>query len=255
MKMVDKGYVIYEISVGNKKALFFKNSVEIYNGSWEIYNLNHNEIIVDYFILNLDTLELTNPMDIKDDFVRVFKTAITENKNKIKVVRNGETTQLFDRTRNSSIMKVEAGQIVKFDAMDTIEIRDNFLMYDKFLQEFKGKKIKKIGDNFMKENNAIKLIGFPSLIELGKNALYKNKILIIIEMNKLETIGDNSFYNARLSQITLPNLKTLANSALPKVNTIYAPEIENITFTGNMSESNTNNIIKTLPDYYTDQQR
>ncbi len=176
----------------NREVLFYNNFIKFFEyGSIVLCKLRPNEIIMDYFVVNLDDFMLLNLANVNDDFVRVFKNLITDRKDKIKVVRNEAITQFFDKEKNTLILEVNNGKIVKFDAMDTKEIKDNFLFYDNSLESFKGDNIYQIGERFLFENNMIRQLNLPNVRFIDKLFLYFNQSLEKLNLPNLKKVGKN----------------------------------------------------------------
>lgn len=140
--------------------------------------------------------------------IKSINISYGENKTKIINItpKNGEVIKLFVDKSNL---------IIKYFNPNAIEIEDDFLFQNSYIQEISLPNVKKIGNGFLQCNDSLTKIDLPNIQIIGNDFVYMNKKLSNINFPKLERVGNN-FYclNNNIENINLPNLKYIGDAFL-----------------------------------------
>lgn len=173
-------------------------------------------IIMDYFVVDLVQKRIylyDNSFD--DSFISNLS-----NIKKIYITKDGDTKNrslfitFYDGT-DAVIVIDKCNRIVSYTNHNVINIGDNFLFNNKYLEKIYLPYVLKIGSNFLSNNILLENISFPRLIEIKDNFLRNNKVINNIDFPSLMKVGDNFLeYNENIDIVDLINLEMVGNNFL-----------------------------------------
>lgn len=87
-----------------------------------------NEVLLNYFIFNTKDFSLKNIANVDDDFTRVFRELVTNQKSNMEIQKNNNGIKIINKVNQKVILESINGQIIYFDTNKQI-IKDSFLSY------------------------------------------------------------------------------------------------------------------------------
>ena len=209
----DNKYYKYNYEINNIHCC--PNNIIIDNGEIiDKYTDKSRYIIIDYFIIDKQEKKImVYDSRIKDSFIDGLDNiinieVINEDKNKnIKIIQIGE---------REAIIKIDdLGRIIKYENNHLQECGDNFLVWNKKLQELNLSKLQKCGDYFLYYNNTLQELNLPQLQSCGNCFLHDNKALKKLNLLQLQSCGYNFLgYNNTLQELNLPQLQSCGDNFL-----------------------------------------
>ena len=216
----------YEINNIHNNIYYCTNNVIIDN--FEVKKLEHNKLLIDYFILDLQNMNISFYDDtMPDSFPDGLK-----NIEQIQIIKELEGKKIIIKTNqediiikidnenkiieyeNNNIKKIENNflkfneSLIRINISNVIEIEDNFLYYNKTLNQINISNVRKIGDHFLCYNETLSQIYLPKVIEIGDFFLHYNETLSQIYLPHVIKIGAWFLYkNNSLLQIYLPKIE------------------------------------------------
>ncbi len=215
----------YNIEIDN---IYCGNTFYIQNG--EIHEINKaDELMLDNFILNWKTNEIKNTIGQKDTFINALNQEI-KDKN-LQVIKNKEGNKCL-MADGYKILELNNGQIVKLDFPNVTEIGNEFLVYNRKLEELKLSNVESIGKSFMPYNHSISSADLPKLKEINDWFLVNNSTIKEIKLPKIEKIGnDFLLYNQKIKEIDFPYLKSIGDKFLHtniSISKVNLPKVKKI---------------------------
>lgn len=167
----DGRYYKYNYEINN--IYYCTNNVIIDN--FEAMKLEHNRLLLDYFILDLQDKIISLYDDIISD---CFPGSLKEIQ-QIWIIKEKESKKIIIKTNQEDII-IEIdndNKIIKYQNDNIEEIKNNFLIYNESLIKIDLPNVTIIGDNFLFFNNTLMEINMPKITEIGDCFLYYNKSL------------------------------------------------------------------------------
>lgn len=210
---------------------FYFGNNYYFNGN-QITKLNSDyQYMLDCFVFDTKTSELTNPSNTKDASFEILQKLLVGKKIKIQPSPIDKNEKMFFAD-GEHVLTISNGQIVELNMPDIEHIGDNFLHNNIKLRKLIAPKIKKVGNNFLPKNQHLTNLSFPELITIGNGFLMQNGgSLTEIYLPQLQKAGAGFLSeNHGLKSLSLPNIKTLGSGALTRLNTsdLYFPNLEEV---------------------------
>ena len=242
--LMDNQIVNYNYEINN---VYFGENCYVQNG--EVHEIGkQKELMLDYFILNLQDKSIKNPSEINDGFIAALQEEIKDKKLQITINEQGNKCLQAD---GKTILELDHGKIksLHFDNVKKIDdyflqynkglseislpqvtnIGDNFLYYNEGLSEISLPQAKNIGDKFLYYNEGLSEISLPQAICIGEEALRENKGLTKISLPKVEEIGYNFLCsNKEITEVSLSQVWSVCSGFLEcnkKLQHFYAPKL------------------------------
>lgn len=202
-------YYKYNYEINN--IYYCTNNVIIDN--FEAKKLEHNKLLLDYFILDLQDKRITLYDDgIEDSFIDGLQDV-----KQIQIMKENEDKKIIIKTNQEDIIiKInERNEIIEYQNNNINRIENNFLQYNKSLNQINLLNVEKIGDYFLDDNEELIKINLPNVEEIGDGFLDDDKLLKQIELPQVIEIGDNFLnYNESVIEISLPKVTKIGNHFL-----------------------------------------
>ncbi len=206
--LIDNQIVRYSNEVN---GLSFDENYYVNNSGINKINKNE-ELILDYFILDLKNKKVIDIADSGDSFPSVFEKEI-EGK-KIQIVKNekGNKCLLAD---GDQLLEIKDGKIIGLRLKETKEIPPKFLMFDNTIEDIILDNTVKIGDRFLWSNECANTLDIPKTKNIGDYVMQSNLYLKNFFGPEVETVGmglllDNKYAESFIT----PNLKNLGYGCL-----------------------------------------
>ena len=226
VKANDGKYYKYNYEINN--IYYCTNNVIIDN--FEAKKLEHNKLLLDYFVLDLQNMNISF---YDDKILDCFPDGL-KNIEQIQIIKELEGKKIIIKTNQEDIIiKIDnENKIIEYQNNNIKKIENNFLKYNKTLSQINISNVIEIGDFFLRYNKTLSQIYLPKVVEIGNFFLYYNKIFNQIYLPNVIEIGDFFLhYNETLSQIYLPKVIKIRTWFLNKNNAllqIYLPKIEEV---------------------------
>lgn len=248
----DGKYYRYNMEING--VYYCPGNIIIENGEPRKLEKN-NHILIDYFILDTkkkdkkqnfrqsNTIKLYDK-NVKDSFIddlqdlenaKVLIEKDKEQGNGIRVI----TIQKDDKKYPIIIRIDKNNQIIGYDNKNLTQIPDNFLYYNKRLNQLNLPNVIKIKDNFLHSNKGLTSLDLQNLIQVGNSFINDNTELTDIKLNNLKKVG-NSFLsnNKKLTHLELQNLIEAGSFFLNSNEKLSHFEAPNLTKVGNFFLNN-----------------
>ncbi len=207
-------------------------------------------VIFDYFILDLVNKKITlYDSKRQDGLIDTLKDI-----EKIEVIKGKEDKLINITLKDKEEVKItlnDNNEIIKIESNDLKKIGDNFLHYNKTLEEIdlpgvlvvgnrfltKNKKItkinlaslQKIGNEFLIKNNSLEELILPNVEAIGDDFLISNRSLQVFKAPELTWVGHNFLkYNIAITELDLPSLKRAGNQFIYFNNNIQVVNLPNL---------------------------
>lgn len=167
----DGRYYKYNYEINN--IYYCTNNVIIDN--FEAMKLEHNRLLLDYFILDLQD-KIISLYD--DTILDCFPGSLKEIQ-QIWIIKEKESKKIIIKTNQEDII-IEIdndNKIIKYQNDNIEEIKNNFLIYNESLIKIDLPNVTIIGDDFLYFNESLREINMPKITEIGDCFLYYNKSL------------------------------------------------------------------------------
>ena len=247
--LIDNQIVNCNYEINN---VYFGENCYVQNG--EVHEIDkQKELMLDYFILNLQDKSITNPSGEEDGFIVALQEEIKDKKLQITINERGNKCLQAD---GKTILELNHGKIKSLHFDNVKKIDDKFLQYNNELSDVSLLQATNIGDNFLYWNKNLSEISLEQVTEIGNSFLHSNEIISKVYLPQVTNIGDDFLcYNGELSVISLPKVtdigvdflcenKNLTQISLPKVTDIgdnflyennklqriYLPKIQSIEY-------------------------
>ena len=193
----------YEINNIHNNIYYCTNNVIIDN--FEAKKLEHNKLLLDYFVLDLQNMNISFYDDkILDCFLDGLK-----NIEQIQIIKELEGKKNIIKTNQEDIIiKIDnENKIIEYQNNNIKKIENNFLKYNKSLSQINISNVIEIGDFFLHHNETLSQIYLPKVIKIRTWFLNKNNALLQIYLPKIEEVGRFFLnFNESLIDIDLSNL-------------------------------------------------
>ena len=226
-RIVNDQLVRYNYEINN---IYF--GPDYYFSGSEITKLNNDfQVMLDYFVLDKRTGQLSDPSGIGNHDCSYKILADLFNGKKIEVKKNKSEQQLF--ADGIHVATVKNGQILYLDLPNVTEIGINFLRYNKCLTSINLPNVTKIGGNFLYFNVNLTSTNLPNVTKIGDGFLENNKRLTSINLPNVTKIGSWFLQcNKRLKSINLPNVKQIGGNFLQNNKRLKSFDLPNVTEIG-----------------------
>ena len=204
---INHQFVRYWVSFNN---VYFGTDYYVQNN--KIVKLNNEEqILLDYFVLNLKTGDLTNIANINDSGYDILK-GVFANK-KIEIKQNSQNPEeKYVCADGKRIVSVEKGRIRGIWLDDVKEIGDNFLYWAKSVNTISLPDTEIIGKNFVYHGRYVNSVYVPKLKIIDDYFLSECCNLVCFDGPWLEEVGDGFLENdTDLITLLTPKLKIAGN--------------------------------------------
>lgn len=186
------------------------NNIIIDISHGEVKQLPNSQMLVDYFIFDMQNKTISLYDDIIDDsfttgFDKIVDIKFSDNQFTIKVEDGDDVIIKINDDR----------EIVSIENNNIIEVANNFLANNTRLSELNLPNLSSCGDRFLSSNRDLKTLSLPQLSICGDNFLFGNRILSELILPQLTTCGSNFlFLNGDLRELTLESIRSCGSSFL-----------------------------------------
>ena len=170
----DGRYYRYNSKIG--ATYYCPNNIVINNNNvLNIYSHSEKYILMDYFIIDLEHKKIT-PYDnsINDGFIKTL-----DNITKIDVYKDKDIKYIYITLKENIIIIGinKYNEIILYQDTYSINLPDNFLIYNYKLEEIYLPNVKIIGSNFLATNRCLNKISAPNVYKIGTYFLFSNEII------------------------------------------------------------------------------
>ena len=145
---IDNQIVKYNYEINN---VYFGENCYAKNG--EVHEIDkQKELMLDYFILNLQDKSIKNPNGEKDGFMTALQEEIKDKKLQITVNEQGNKCLQAD---GKTILELDHGKIKSLHFDNVKKIDDKFLQYNEELSEISLSQVTNIGSRFLYWNKKL----------------------------------------------------------------------------------------------------
>lgn len=192
-------------------------------------------IVIDYFIIDLVNKKISlYDNSINDCFVTGLSNIKKIDIHRIKETGNRIIDITFYDDSRTSIIIDKFNRMKSYKNDNLLEINDNFLYYNKYLDNIDISNVKRIGNGFLYSNNLITDLNFPNVFEVKDNFLTMNTSVNSLCMDKVIKIGNNFLRdNKVLTKIFMPNLLFVGDGFISKNKSIKKLVMYNLIYAGN----------------------
>ena len=192
-------------------------------------------IVMDYFIIDLVNKEIRlYDSSINDDFVSGLGVIKKIDINRVKKTGERIIDITFNNDTKALIIIDKFNRIKSYKNDNILEVGDNFLYYNKYLEMIDISNVKKIGNGFLYMNNVIRNLNFPNLLEIKDNFLTMNTFVNNLCMDKVIRAGNNFLKENRcLTKIFMPNTLIVGDGFISKNKCIKELVMYNLMYAGN----------------------
>ena len=201
------------------------------------YQEKEKYIVMDYFVVDLvnkkislydknitlGDIELRDSfLDTIDDIKKIDIVRYKESKNRrIKITYRNDKYIFIEIDKCNRMISYSDNNILdipdnflkhniyleRIDIPNVIKIKDNFLYSNRYLKDINALSVIEIGDSFLYKNNSINFIDFPKLVRVGDNFITNNRVINKINIISLAQVGDNFLmHNKDLKEMYVPCL-------------------------------------------------
>ena len=199
------------------------------------YQQKEKYIIIDYFIIDLVNKKISlYDKNINDSFVDGLNNIRKIEINKDKKTGNKRLDITFVDGCVAFIEIDKFNRIISYENENVLEVEDNFLYKNMYLQNIEIPNVIRICDNFLSCNVCIKEIVFNKLLTVGTGFLSCNKIIDQLQLDNVMMIGDCFLSeNTDLVNINMSNLEKVGENFLEKNKIITEVNLYNLMHAGN----------------------
>ncbi len=188
-------------------------------------------LIIDYFIINLQSKTISLYDEIRDSFIDTIGDI-----ERIEIKKNGDIKNIYLTLKNKEIIEIKVdknNRIIGY-INNWVKIIDNhFLHFNIFLNRLELPNVVIIGEAFLRFNTALEKLSLPSVRIIEKDFLLRNKVLKELDLPKVKEIGWGFLYNnIALESLSLPNVKRIDNYFLCHNQILSELNLPNVTFIG-----------------------
>ena len=176
----------------------------------KVYNKS-KYLLVENYLLDLEKKRIINLADKEDES---FSNAIGEI-DKIAIYKQIGSKLIEIKPKKGYTVKLEINnlnQIISYYNKNVVDIEDNFMKYNNYLQKLEMPNVETIGKNCLLSVKNIKALKFPKLRRLQECSFYKCNELEELDIPNLEEIEGRCFYSCnKLKEVKLNKLKILSD--------------------------------------------
>ncbi|MBR6412250.1 MAG: leucine-rich repeat protein, partial [Alphaproteobacteria bacterium] len=235
--MVNNQIIHYNYEQDN---IYFGSDFYVKDG--QIHHLKDHEIMLDTFIFDMRTKELTYPgspagqKPSSEEDLELKKVLLQEiGDHKVIFKKDKEGHHLFirkegekDPAKDVEILTVKDGAITALNLPTTTEIGINFLSKTN-LRSFNAPLLTTMEGGCLYSANSLEQVSVPSLKTMGKHCFRLTRRLESFEAPELRTIGEGCFYYASaLKKINTPALIALPECCFVRVNALESATFPNV---------------------------
>ena len=224
--LIDSQIVNCNYEINN---VYFSENCYVEDGN--IHEIDkQKELMLDYFILNLQDKSIKNPSELENGFIAALQEEIKDKKLQITVNEQGNKCLQAD---GKTILELDHGKIKSLHFDNVKKIDDNFLQYNNELSDVSLLQATNIGDNFLYWNKNLSEISLEQVTEIGNSFLHSNEIISKVYLPQVTNIGDDFLcYNGELSVISLPKVTKIGDDFLCCNNIIAQISLPKVTDIG-----------------------
>ena len=221
--LIDNQIVNCNYEINN---VYFSENCYVEDGN--IHEIDkQKELMLDYFILNLQDKSIKNPSELENGFIAALQEEIKDKKLQITVNEQGNKCLQAD---GKTILELDHGKIKSLHFDNVKKIDDNFLQYNNELSDVSLSNVISIGSRFLHDARFLEGISLPKVKNIDHQFLSWGKNLKRVSLPQVEKIGDNFlFSNNQITEISLPNVLQVGNEFLPwnaLLSEVSLPKIE-----------------------------
>lgn len=232
-------YYKYNYEINN--IYYCTNNVIIDN--FEVKKLKHNELLLDYFILDLQDKRITLYDDsIEDSFIDGLQDV-----KQIQIMKENEDKKIIIKTsKEDAIIKIDdENKIIEYQNNNISRIEDNFLIYNSLLDQIELLKVTEIGNDFLYYNESLTKMEIPRLEKVGMQFLFNNLMLLEVEFLNLKMVDSCFLYsNGFLAKVRLPSVEEIKDNFLACSRLLNEIDLPNVKEIGNYFLSSNQGIKK-----------
>ena len=163
VKANDGKYYKYNYEINN--IYYCTNNVIIDN--FEAKKLEHNKLLLDYFILDLQDKIIS----LYDDTISDCFPGGLKDIQQIQIIKEKESKKIIIKTNQEDItIEIDNdNKIIKYQNDNIEEIKNNFLIYNESLIKIDLPNVTIIGDDFLYFNESLREINLPNVVEIGND--------------------------------------------------------------------------------------
>ena len=184
-------------------------------------------LIADYFIIDLVNKTIYCKLDVAD----CFPETIGNIKN-IQITKNDEekTVTIIPEVGEDIIIVLDKyNRIIRLKNNNVETINDDFLTYNKVLQDISLDKVTSIGMYFLCNNEELTKLSLPNVIDIS-HIFLPHAQLTEINLPKVKIIGGQFLeWNVSIKEISLPKVKEIGSDFLgenEQITKVDLPEVE-----------------------------
>lgn len=188
-------------------------------------------LLVENYLFDLKKKQIINLAD-KDD--KAFSNAIGEI-DKIEIKKQIASKLIEIKPKKGHTVKIEINnlnQIIGYYNKNVVDIEDNFMKFNSYLQNIEMPNVETIGKNSFLSIKNVQSLKFPKLRSIKYSSFYICNELEELYLPNLEEIGGRCFYSCnKLKNIELNKLKVLSDFCFyecEKLESFNMPENEMI---------------------------
>lgn len=172
------------------------------------YEEKEKYLVLDYFVIDLINKKISlYDKTLEDSFTKYLNNIKKIEINKLKGTKNKLITLTL---KNGSVAYIEIDKyntIKSFKNDSIVEIYEDFLYNNKYLEEISLSNVKYITDRFLYKNKKLKKLNIPNIIQLGNFCLYDNQRLTEINFPTIKKIGTRFlFNNTQIQSLNIPEI-------------------------------------------------
>jgi hypothetical protein len=183
-------------------------------------------IVFDYFILDLKEKTMSfYDKRLEDSFIDTIGYI-----DKVNIINNKENNQKYINIDDDIKITLDKENRIIFYKNNKVEIiGNNFLFFNKIIDNIKLSNLKQVGNNFIRGNRNMTSLELPNLKQVGNQFLRNNRNIVSLELPQLEIAGHNFLYfNEIIDNVELPNLKQVGSSFLRENRNIISLKLPNL---------------------------
>ena len=224
----DNKYYKYNYEI--KNIHYCPNNIIIDDGQViDNYADKSRYLLIDYFILDMQEKKIKKyDKRLKDSFIDGL-----DNITNIEVVNVDRYKKIILKLEDEkeAIIKVDNnGRLIEYENNYLQYCVNDFLPYNKFLEELNLSNLQVCGNFFLYSNTKLQELYLPNLQKCGNHFLQKNRILEKLDSSSLQICGDDFLScNTKLTELYLPNLQICGDFFLHSNNSLqelYLPNLQ-----------------------------
>lgn len=191
-------------------------------------------IVMDYFVLDL----VEKKISLYDNYIRDSLELELDNIKKIEINKQKDTGNrvlkiIFEDGTYVTIEIDKCNRMISYSDNNILNIGDNFLCKNIYLEKINIPNVLTIGSNFLKENRGLKSICADKLLEVGNYFLSVNEKIDNVNLPNIFRVGNYFIYNGKsIEFINMPNLQLVENYFLSENKLLEEINLPNLIYVG-----------------------